>query len=422
MRQKLFATSNCEQSKCKKTNTTTQVIKMEVTMATKNEILAQLYAIKAGLSIISQEKDKIAKQESILQNIDNDLNRAKAELSRYTESARQLEQQVDDFESRLANPSLSHVKKTTKEAPVKWGILVAGFIIGMILPITIGAMIGGMDWFEDSAWVAWVGGFAGIGLATPIHISLHKKAQAKADAQAEEEYQKALQRERQHQTAQIKKQLDNYKASLSANKQHQESWQNKVDELTDKFNLQYAIYTEQKDLSLGVAKTVYDALIAEYATVLDPRDWKNIDFIIFYYETGRVDTIKEALIHVDKQRQTETIANAIKQASQEISSTINTSMVMLRADLNTCFGALSTQLDKSMQIQLQALEQSNVALGALSGSVSDLGSKLQTSLSALGNEQALTNALLDKVATSSDTLVNDLNYVMGYKAPYYLKK
>ena len=167
---------------------------------------------------------------------------------------------------------------------------------------------------------------------------------------------------------------------------------------------------------------MYDALIAEYATVLDPRDWKNIDFIIFYYETGRVDTIKEALIHVDKQRQTETIAKAIKQASQEISSTINTSMTMLRADLNTCFGALSTQLDKSMQIQLQALEQSNVALGALSGSVSDLGSKLQTSLNALGNEQALTNALLDKVATSSDTLVNDLNYVIGYKAPYYLKK
>ena len=391
-------------------------------MATKNEILAQLYAIKAGLSIISQEKDKIAKQESILQNIDNDLNHAKAELSRYTESAQQTEKEIDNLQSRLANPSLSHVKKTTKEAPVKWGLLVAGFIIGMILPITIGAMIGGQDWFEDSAWVAWVGGFAGIGLVTPIHINLHKKAQAKADAQAEEEYQKALQREKQRQATQITTQIDNLEKYLAANKQHQESWQNKIDELTEKFNVQYAIYSEQKDLSLGLAKTVYEALIAEYATVLDPRDWKNIDFIIFYYETGRVDTLKEALIHVDKQRQTDTIAKAIKQASAEISSTINTSMTMLRGDLNSCFGALSTQLDKSMQIQLPALQQNNSAIGALSGSVSQLGSKLQTSLNALGNEQALTNALLDKVATSSDALVNDLNYVIGYKAPYYLKK
>lgn len=391
-------------------------------MATKNEILAQLYAIKAGLSIISQEKDKIAKQESILQNIDNDLKRAKGELSRYTESAQQTEKEIDNLQSRLANPNLNHIKKTTKEVPVKWAILIAGFIIGMILPITIGAMIGGKDWFEDSAWVAWVGAFAGIGLAIPIHISIHKKAQAKADAQAEEEYQKALQRERQHQSAQITQQLDYYKKCLATNKQYQESSQNMVAQLTEKFNNQLQIFNEQKDLSIGLAKTVYEALISEYATLLDPRDWKNIDFIIFYYETGRVDTIKEALIHVDQQRQTDTIAKAIKQASEEISSTINTSMTMLRGDLNSCFGALSSQLDKSMQIQLQAIQQSNVALGALSGSVGELGSKLQTSLNALGNEQALTNALLDKVATSSDALVNDLNYVMGYKAPYYLKK
>ena len=294
----------------------------------------------------------------------------------------------------------------------------------MILPVAIGAAIGGQKWFDSMVFVAvtWGGAFAGLIITIPIHKKMCKKAEAEADAQAEEEYQKALQREKQRQATQIKKQLDNLEKYLATNKQYQESWQNKVNELTDKFNTQYAIYSEQKDLSLGLAKTVYDALIAEYATVLDPRDWKNIDFIIFYYETGRVDTLKEALIHVDKQRQTDTIAKAIKQASQEISSTINTSMTMLRGDLNSCFGALSTQLDKSMQIQLQALEQSNVALGALSGSVSQLGSKLQTSLNALGNEQALTNALLDKVATSSDALVNDLNYVMGYKAPYYLKK
>ena len=38
-------------------------------MATKNEILAQLYAIKAGLSIISQEKDKIFGAEKKLNKI-----------------------------------------------------------------------------------------------------------------------------------------------------------------------------------------------------------------------------------------------------------------------------------------------------------------------------------------------------------------
>ena len=391
-------------------------------MATKNEILAQLYAIKAGLSIISQEKDKIAKQESILQSIDSDLAKARAELSVHNDSEQRTKKEIANLQERLKNPNLNHIKKTTKEVPVKWAILIAGFIIGMILPITIGAMIGGKDWFEDSAWVAWVGAFAGIGLAIPIHISIHKKAQAKADAQAEEEYQKALQREKQHQAKQITTQIENFNKGLAIQKQKQEALQNTIATLSEKFNQQLEIYNTQKDISLSLVKTVYDALIAEYSPLLDPRDWKNIDFIIFYYETGRVDTIKEALIHVDKQRQTDTIAKAIKQASVEISSTINTSMAMLRSDLNSCFGALSTQLNQSMQIQLQALQQSNSAIGALSGSVGELGDKLQATLGQLGNEQALTNALLDKVATSSDTLVNDLNYVMGYKAPYYLKK
>ena len=174
-------------------------------MATKNEILAQLYAIKAGLSIISQEKDKITKQESILQKIDNDLNRAKAELSRYKESARQLEQQVDDFESRLKNPKVNHVKKHYIEPKATWWIFVVMFFVGMILPVAIGAAIGGQKWFDSmvSVAVTWGGAFAGLIITIPIHKKMRKKAEAKADAQAEEEYQKALQREKQHQTAQI---------------------------------------------------------------------------------------------------------------------------------------------------------------------------------------------------------------------------
>ena len=393
-------------------------------MATKNEILAQLYAIKAGLSIISQEKDKIAKQESILQSIDNDLAKARAELSVHNDSEQRTKKEIANLQERLKNPNVSHIKISYTAPKSTWWIFVIGFILGMVLPIAIGAAIGGEEWFDNmlSVALAWAGGFAGLFVAGPINKKVQKKAEDEALAKAEAEYQKKLEREKQHQAKQITTQIENFNKGLAIQKQKQEALQNTIATLSEKFNQQLEIYNTQKDISLSLVKTVYDALIAEYSSLLDPRDWKNIDFIIFYYETGRVDTIKEALIHVDKQRQTDTIAKAIKQASVEISSTINTSMATLRSDLNSCFGALSTQLDKSMQIQLQALQQSNSAIGALSSSVGELGGQLQSALTNLGNEQALTNALLDKVATSSDTLVDDLNYVMGYKAPYYLKK
>lgn len=395
-------------------------IKMEVTMATKNEILAQLYAIKAGLSIISQEKDKIFGAEKRLNTLQTKIDSCKSQIARCDQEIASAKKSIDDAQKQPLTMFGQKRDVDIKKGPYIWFGIIAGFVVFLIIAFIIVA-----DRIEDynlGSLVIWLSAIVGAVIGAFVVGSMHKKDVAKEQAKAEQEWQDEVAKARAQHKQRNQTLIDNANKVIATQNTKRTSLQQELDTLTEKFNNQLQIFNEQKDLSLGLAKTVYDALIAEYATVLDPRDWKNIDFIIFYYETGRVDTIKEALIHVDKQRQTETIANAIKQASQEISSTINTSMTMLRADLNTCFGALSTQLDKSMQIQLQALEQSNVALGALSGSVSDLGSKLQTSLNALGNEQALTNALLDKVATSSDTLVNDLNYVIGYKAPYYLKK
>ena len=391
-------------------------------MATKNEILAQLYAIKAGLSIISQEKDKISKHEKLLRSIETDINNCKTQI-------KQCDDKIANSKAGLANAQkdqqfiLPTVDKKTvdiKKGPYIWGGIAFGFFAFLIIAFIIVA-----DRIEDyniGSLIIWLAAIVGAIIGAFVFGAIHKKDVINEQAKAEQEWQNELAKVREKRKQAYQRAVDSCNKLCATENTRRATLQQQLDSLTEKFNNQLQVYTTQKDLSINLVKTVYDALITNYSTLLDPRDWKNIDFIIFYYETGRVDTIKEALIHVDKQRQTDTIAKAIKQASVEISSTINTSMATLRSDLNSCFGALSTQLDKSMQIQLQALQQSNSAIGALSGSVGELGSKLQATLGQLGNEQALTNALLDKVATSSDTLVNDLNYVMGYKAPYYLKK
>lgn len=389
-------------------------------MATKNEILAQLYAIKAGLSIISQEKDKIAGAEKKLNNIQQEIDSRKSQIAKCDQELTNVKEAINLSQNIPLTISASKRTVDIKKGPYIWGGIAFGFFAFLIIAFIIVA-----DRIEDiniGSLIIWLAAIVGAIIGAFVFGAIHKKDVAKEQAKAEQEWQDEVAKARNQHKQRNQTLIDNANKSIATITATRTSLQQELDTLTEKFNNQLQIFNEQKDLSIGLAKTVYEALITQYATLLDPRDWKNIDFIIFYYETGRVDTIKEALIHVDQQRQTDTIAKAIKQASAEISSTINTSMTMLRGDLNSCFGALSSQLDKSMQIQLQAIQQSNVALGALSGSVGELSSKLQTSLNALGNEQALTNALLDKVATSSDALVNDLNYVMGYKAPYYLKK
>ena len=389
-------------------------------MATKNEILAQLYAIKAGLSIISQEKDKIAGAEKKLNNIQQEIDSRKSQIAKCDQELTNVKEAINLSQNIPLTISASKRTVDIKKGPYIWGGIAFGFFAFLIIAFIIVA-----DRIEDygiGSLIIWLAAIVGAIIGAFVFGGMQNKDVANEQAKAEQEWQDEVAKARNQHKQRNQTLIDNANKSIATITATRTSLQQELDTFTDKFNNQLQIFNEQKDLSIGLAKTVYEALITQYATLLDPRDWKNIDFIIFYYETGRVDTIKEALIHVDQQRQTDTIAKAIKQACAEISSTINTSMTMLRGDLNSCFGALSSQLDKSMQIQLQAIQQSNVALGALSGSVGELGSKLQTSLNALGNEQALTNALLDKVATSSDALVNDLNYVMGYKAPYYLKK
>ena len=89
---------------------------------------------------------------------------------------------------------------------------------------------------------------------------------------------------------------------------------------------------------------IYNSLVANYSYLLDERDWQNLDLIIYMYETGRADTIKEALHHVDKARQTEQIVQMVSSATQVICGTISRSFQTLENTMIKCASILSAQL------------------------------------------------------------------------------
>ena len=89
-----------------------------------------------------------------------------------------------------------------------------------------------------------------------------------------------------------------------------------------------------------VGDAVYSALVTEYSSMLDPRDWKWIDLIIYYFETGRADNIRDALLLVDKERQTQQIIASIKEASQNICTTLQDGFMMMQKTMVKCFNSL----------------------------------------------------------------------------------
>jgi len=136
-------------------------------------------------------------------------------------------------------------------------------------------------------------------------------------------------------------------------------------------------------------KELYSTLQKQYSSLLDVRDWKHLDLVIFYFETRRADSVKESLQLVDKEMQTRRIVKTIQEASEQICSTIRDGFVTLNNNITNCFTALSNQL----------ASQHSRNLALLQG--------LTTSVN-------LNNALQAKANKTSEQLMDDVKHIRNY--------
>lgn len=139
------------------------------------------------------------------------------------------------------------------------------------------------------------------------------------------------------------------------------------------------------------------------------RDWENVDLLIYYFETGRADDMKEALQLVDRQRQTEMLAKAIAMASAEISKTIHHSMNQLGSALAQSFGLLSSQMARQHGELMKELEEQ----AATQRDASEAQLKaINAQTAAQAASQAMNRALLEKISVSSLDLAEQMHRQM----------
>lgn len=178
-------------------------------------------------------------------------------------------------------------------------------------------------------------------------------------------------------------------------------------------------YEKVKSVSTKLSQEMYNALVAQFKSVLDIRDWEHIDLIIFNFETGRADTLKEALQQVDRRVQTDEIIEAIESAGSSIAATINVTMRELRSDLNKSFNRLSEQLAIQHAEQMTALGNINRSIERTNESIAKLQSATENNGKTLENISSaanLNNALIAKIGCDSMSLMDDVNY-MVFTAP-----
>lgn len=370
----------------------------------KNQMLADLYALRAGMSAISIERDKFGVKEKAYSDAKRKVDCACYEY----ENAENFVSRCDEYDKKDSLQKTEEkvkLDRTFKKTVI--GSIVAG-IFSALIPWVIYFLHG--DNIQDSKygysnWEEYLiasacilGIIFVVGLAVALIVKVNNG--------------KYLQKRIEEESGKSKQDLKDAKARLSQATADCDSAQ-KALKIVSKD------YEKVKSVSTKLSQDMYNALVAQFKSVLDIRDWEHIDLIIFNFETGRADTLKEALQQVDRRVQTDEIIEAIESAGSSIAATINVTMRELRSDLNKSFNRLSEQLAIQHAEQMTALgninrniERTNESIAKLQSATENNGKTLENISSAAN----LNNALIAKIGYDSMSLMDDVNY-MVFTAP-----
>ena len=171
---------------------------------------------------------------------------------------------------------------------------------------------------------------------------------------------------------------------------------NTADRLRNEQETLRIAYENKKGEIIGTTYPVYGTLKQDYASIVSESDWENLDLIIYYFETGRATTVKEALFLVDRQKQTEAIVKAIENAGNQIAQTIATATVALMQTIKVA----CTEICNNIKVVSGHLATISAGISSIAGGVSSLVDAAE-----------LQNALLSQANRSSADIAADVAYM-----------
>ncbi len=406
----------------------------------KDNLIAQFYALRAGLSAISEETEEI-------QSLENEIKRIKYENSTENRNAKQrydkmlseksketwpLRRKIENEEAEIGQLSrkragfcmdLSSCKSSDgykrfidKDAGTGIGCLLAflGLTPGMGLGIGIGGeLLGGLvlGLIFTAIWTGFV--FWG--------LNYIKKRNAIKECN--------------NRIFEINRDIANIDKEISARRNEIQKYQDQIDAIKnsagnfsepnpyqDKINsLQTSLEHSVIPTSTNNVKAIKKAMNQQFGYLITEADWGNVDLLIFYLNTGRADSLKEALLLVDKQKQTDQIVHAIRSAAEHMSATIRENTYRLSSVIVGCYSKLSDQINANHADLISHIETSNLEMqtlnrniGTLNSQIGSLGKTIQEQGKAIADAERLNATLLKQSNKTSEELLHDLRYNEKY--------
>lgn len=397
-------------------------------MTEKEQILGNLYSLRAGLSVVSVEKDKIDnlmtsavnKRDNELKNAKNNIENAKKTFDRATRDATDLEKTLnnslakDDFYGECAK----HFLFTLLDIFII--CLAIAFVLAFVWIIS-GVIVMScrpseqisefehaiFDWVEKDMpdWLIWVVFILLLGslpAAALCIIILVKVIRVQAEYTSIFSVFSFMGRRRRtkkkYSTA-----LTYLKCARDSYAAEREAYPIKVSNAKREFvNSINRLVPRVRSLII-----IINILDRTYRSLIDSRDWGNVDLIIYYFETARADSMKEALQLTDRERQAQRIIESVEMATRKITQTLNRGFSRLNATMEDGFKTISNQIYAS----------SRMIAGKLNGIMEQnnmLSSQLHQSTAQMISATSMTNALLAKSNATSTSIAEGVDQIKGY--------
>lgn len=377
-------------------------------MESKREILSQLYTLRAGLSWISQNKRQIdSLQYSVI--VPTRLDKHKL-LADNNNEVGNLEKQLNglgdeevkersDVSSKLYDAQMSVARIIV--GIVTW-ILAAALLCVALLGLYI--VLAYYSWHLEEEWCTQenadhIGspimmiGF--VAFAVIFYFAIAFVVIAIKDRRVVK--QSKLQLQQITEKYKLKKQ--DLESRLQKAKQARENGVQNINERYDTREREIAkakqkIEDIRQNQILPLLKSslqFYNLLVSVYGDALDVRDWEYLDLVIYYVETNRAVSIREALQLIDRERQTQQIVGSVRLAAETICRTIQNEMFSLRGTIEQGYLSLQHSLETGFATVSDKLDTSNALL------------QLQI------DQTMLTNALLAHANVTSEQLISNVN-------------
>lgn len=160
---------------------------------------------------------------------------------------------------------------------------------------------------------------------------------------------------------------------------------------------------EQLKISIPLVKITYNCLLENYQNYIKECDFANVDLIIHYIYSGRALDVRDALLQTDAHIRHNELLDVFEREARAIRGSIESGFDRMQDSINRGFAGLSTQLKKQHEAEMAAL-----------GDVSSAMDRVSTGINNVASAQAIQNAYSSKIAKNSQQLAKDTSEILYY--------